>query len=204
MTDSSFQRDPSMVSLALVNPEKQPVSESCMLPTAESWPAFYDAHFDFVWRSVRRLGVSESSLEDATQEVFIVAFRRQADFEGRSSVRTWLYGIAFHVARRFARATARVCTEEISEGVPDCVGPTPQEALSRAQAVRTLYSLLDNLDPDKRSVFVMAELEQLSAPEISEITGVRLNTVYSRLRAARSEFEAALRRTRARFSWRET
>src|SRR3954470_17967759 len=74
-------------------------------PSLESkCSALYEEHFEFVWRSLRRLGVSAASLDDATQEVFVVVFRRLADFEGRSSVRTWLFGIAIHVAQHHMRA----------------------------------------------------------------------------------------------------
>ena len=75
-----------------------------------TWEAFYEAQFDFVWRSLRRLGVPASGLDDATQEVFLVAFRRASAFEGRSTFKTWLFGIAWNVARRAARRrTSRAC-----------------------------------------------------------------------------------------------
>lgn len=164
-----------------------------------TWDAFYEDHFDFVWRSLRRLGVPTSGLDDAAQEVFMVAFRRVAEFEGRSTLKTWLFGIAWNVARRAARGPARR-EEPLADVVPSSADQ--EESVSRAEAVRTLYEILDGLEPDKRAVFVMAELEEMTAPEIAEIAGVPLNTVYSRLRAARSDFDAALKRRRARDEWR--
>jgi RNA polymerase sigma-70 factor (ECF subfamily) len=147
--------------------------------------------------------VSPAILEDATQEVFLIAFERAEVFERRSSVRTWLHGIAFNVARRHFYATSRAPGERVSEVLVDDRNPNQEEVLVRKRAVEEIYALLDCLSPDQRAVFVLTELEQLSAPEIAEITGAPLNTVYSRLRLGRREFEAALRRKRARDDWRE-
>jgi len=167
----------------------------------QAWSALYDEHFDFVWRSLRRLGVPVSSLDDAAQEVFLVAFRRQGEFEGRSSYKTWLFGIAWNIARGLSRSPARR-EEPLSESVVDADTHSPQEAAARGEAIRTLYAVLDELEPERRAVFVMAELEEMSAREIADITGIPQNTVYSRLRAAREDFDAALRRRRARDEWR--
>jgi RNA polymerase sigma-70 factor, ECF subfamily len=165
-----------------------------------TWEELYAEHFDFVWRSLRRLGVPASSLDDAAQEVFLVVFRRASNFEGRSTLKTWLFGIAYNVARHAARSGLRR-EEPLPEHFPSAA-TNQEEAMSRAEAVRALYEVLDGLDAEKRAVFVMAELEEMTAPEISEISGIPLNTVYSRLRAARSDFDAALRRRRARDEWR--
>jgi RNA polymerase sigma-70 factor (ECF subfamily) len=167
-------------------------------PSEADWSGFYDAHFEFVWRSLRRLGVREANLDDAAQEVFLIVFRRQDAFEHRSSSKTWLYGIAFFVARRFARASARDASAPIPEELPDTREPTPHEVVARAQSVRLVHAALDLLEAEKRAVFVLAELEQLSAVEIAEVIGAPLNTVYSRLRAARRDFDGALRRIEAR------
>jgi RNA polymerase sigma-70 factor (ECF subfamily) len=166
-------------------------------------PAFeevYEQHFDFVWRSLRRLGVHPSGLDDAVQDVFLVVHRRLLEFEGRSALKTWIFGIALHVAQRAARTRARHPAEELRETIADA--HTPQDEAARREAITTLYALLDELDADKRAVFVMAELEQMTAPEIAEIARIPLNTVYSRLRAARREFEASLKRRQAHERWR--
>lgn len=167
-------------------------------PSAIEFDAVYEAWFPFVWRSLRRLGVAPSNVDDATQDVFLVAHRRLGDFEGRSSIKTWLFGIALRVARDHRRLVRR---KGGHEALPDTVrdaGPSPHDAMERAEAARLLESLLDALDEDRRAVFVLAELEQMSAPEMSEALGVPLNTVYSRLRAARADFEKALARHQRR------
>lgn len=174
-----------------------------MIPSRDHWAVFYDAHVGFIFRALRRLGVAPEGLEDATQEVFLIAFERAEAFEQRSSVRTWLHGIAFNVARRHFYAKGRSHAERLSEVLVDEHHPSQEEALVRKRAVEEIYALLDCLTPDQRAVFVLTELEQLSAPEIAEITGAPLNTVYSRLRLGRKEFDAALRRKRARDDWRK-
>jgi RNA polymerase sigma-70 factor, ECF subfamily len=159
----------------------------------------YEEHFAFVWRTVRRLGVPERSVDDAVQDVFVVVHRRLRSFEGRSSVRTWLYGIARRVAHDHRRRVGRKERgEALPDGLADPAAPSPDREVARLEAARLLYSILEGLDDEKREVFVLAELEQMTVPEIAEATGVNLNTVYSRLRAARQAFEAGVARVRAR------
>jgi RNA polymerase sigma-70 factor (ECF subfamily) len=168
-------------------------------PRPASFEAVYDEHFAFVWRTVRRLGVAERSIDDAAQDVFIVVHRRLGEFEGRSSIKSWLFGIARRVAKDHRRRSQRKDRgEALPETLADAAALSPREAASRAEALRVLYDILDNLDDDKREVFVLAELEQMTVPEIADAIAVNLNTVYSRLRAARRAFEDATARHRAR------
>jgi len=157
-----------------------------------SFEEIYAGHFDFVWRSLRRLGVPVAEVNDATQEVFIVVHRRLQDFEARSALKTWLFGISLRVASDRRRSARRRPEAPLGRDVPAPAFTDPHEAAARAQAVRVLYSLLEELSDEKRQVFVLAELEQMTAPEIAEALSINLNTVYSRLRAARREFDAAL------------
>ncbi len=159
----------------------------------------YEECFDFVWRSARRMGVAESSVDDVVQEVFLVAHRRLADFEGRSAVRTWLFGILIRVVSDHRRTIRRKGgLAPLPEGLACESAPCPAGEAERSQALSLLHRLLDELDDEKRAVFVLAELEQLTAPEIAEALSINLNTVYSRLRAARREFEKALERQKMR------
>jgi RNA polymerase sigma-70 factor, ECF subfamily len=159
----------------------------------------YQEHFDFVWRSARRLGVPQSAVDDVVQEVFIVVHRQLATFEARSSMKTWLFGILRNLVLRQRRSWARRGREEIlEESAAVAAEAGADEQLAESQARRVLHALLAGLDDDKRAVFVLAELEQMSAPDIAEATGLKLNTVYSRLRLARAEMERALERHRAR------
>lgn len=173
-------------------------------PPALDFESVYEAHFDFVWRSMGHLGVEPAAVEDAAQDVFVIAHRRLADFEGRSSVQTWLFAIALRVARDHRRAARRkrghglVPEAEVDTADVLDPAPSPLESASRAEAARRLRAILDELDEDRRAVFILAELEEMSVPEIAEAVGAHLNTVYTRLRLARRDFNEAVARHAAR------
>ncbi|MFO0759273.1 MAG: sigma-70 family RNA polymerase sigma factor [Byssovorax sp.] len=151
----------------------------------------------FVWRSLRRLGVREADVEDVCQEVFLVVHRRLADFEGRSSLRTWIYGICLRSAARYRRRPHRG-REDIASTPPEqTVAPTQDDDLERRQALAQLDRALDELDDDKRAVFVLYELEELTMAQIAEAAGCPIQTAYSRLHAARRIVTAALSRVSA-------
>jgi len=159
----------------------------------------YRDHFAFVWRSAKRLGARDASLDDVVQEVFVIVHRRLEEFEGRSSLRTWLFGITLRVVRDHRRRVQR--TPEAGPVDPDTLrtsAPGPGDSVERAEAVRLLHALLDELDHERREVFVMAELEQMTMPEIAGAIGINVNTAYARLRAARATFDAAVARHHAR------
>jgi RNA polymerase sigma-70 factor (ECF subfamily) len=158
--------------------------------------AVYGGYFRAIWRTLRRLGVPPSQLDDAAQDVFVVVHRRLPEFDGRS-LRGWLYAIAVRVASDYRRGRARQNGVPLSESLVD-PGLDPGRSRELQESVQLLHTLLGELEEPKRAVFVLGELEELRVPEIAEALGQNLNTVYSRLRAARAEFEAALRRHRAR------
>ncbi|MBV1859959.1 MAG: RNA polymerase sigma factor [Nannocystaceae bacterium] len=155
----------------------------------------YEAHWRFVWRSVRKMGISESRIEDVVQDIFIVVSRQLEHFEGRSSIRTWLYGIAFRVAQEDHR---RRLKEARPSQAPTENPAGPEAYAQRVQAAQLLHELLAELPEDQRIVFVMTDLDGLSPREVSESTGVGINTVYSRLRRAREHLERATERLRVR------
>jgi RNA polymerase sigma-70 factor (ECF subfamily) len=170
-----------------------------------AFASFYDDNVDFVHRGARRLGIEHDAVEDVVQEVFLVAHRRRSDFRGDASVKTWLYGILINVSRLHRRTAVRsalhgVIDRAAPEGdtarVADARGRRPDALAEAAEAYRILLQVLDQLDDDKREVFVLAELEQLTIPEIADIVGIKVNTAYSRLRLARAAFQDLLARTR--------
>jgi RNA polymerase sigma-70 factor, ECF subfamily len=171
------------------------------LPSFES---IYENHFPYIWRSVQRLGVSASQTDDVVQEVFIIAHRKLPTFEGRSSIKTWLYGIALHVARhQRTRERQNDRHQPLDEnGMRAPTTARPDRVAEATEAARVVNMILDAMDDDQREVFVLAELEELSAPEIAEILNVKLNTIYSRLRLARDAFAKAAARHRAQDDWR--
>lgn len=168
--------------------------------TAESHEALrelYEAHFAFVWRSLRALGVDPGQLDDAAQEVFLVAHRRRLDFEGRSALKTWLFGIAFRVAANFRRSARRHPTDPLSLELP-ADAPDPERRAEHAEAARFVESFLRGLDDHLRAAFTACVLEQMTGPEAAEALGVNVNTLSSRLRIARERFNAALEKRGAK------
>jgi len=163
-----------------------------------SFEEIYDEHFDYVWRMVRRVGVADASVDDVVQNVFIIVHRKLPSFEGRSKVRTWIYGIVRRVVSDYRRSRSRRNpTAQIDEPLQDFRAQSPAELAERKEANALLHEILSRFDDEKREVFILAEMEQMTAPEIAEATGVKLNTVYSRLRAARASFNQAVARLRA-------
>jgi RNA polymerase sigma-70 factor, ECF subfamily len=160
----------------------------------------YDEHFRFVWRSLRRLGVGESDVADAVQDVFLVVHRRLEEFEGRSKVTTWLYGICYRVARdrrRLAHARRRTDDDaELSDHPDDRVDITAEA--ERRQGFELLSAMLDEMPIEQRAVFVLFELDAMSGESIAEALSIPLGTVYSRLRLARDQFRKSLSRLQAR------
>lgn len=163
-------------------------------PEPPSLAQIFREYGPFVWRGLRRLGVPECDVEDVCQEVFVVVHRKLGDFEGRSSLRTWIYGICARTASDYRRS-GRVRREVVTDAPPDA----PQEggqhdAVAMRQARATLDRILDELDDDKRSVFVLYEIEELTMAEVAEALGCPLQTAYSRLHAARKVVEAGVAR----------
>ncbi len=162
--------------------------------------AIYEENLTYIWRAARRLGIDPADTDDVVQEVFLVAHRRLPEFEGRAQVKTWLFKILVRVVRHYFRTQKRKPGHRPSEAPHEIDGlhapsaSSPAEAAERAEAVRILDGLLARLDADKREVFVLAEIEELSVVEIADVLGANLNTVYSRLRSARQVFERALER----------
>lgn len=156
----------------------------------------------FVIRSLAVLRVPPASLDDAAQEVFLVVFRKLAGFEGRSTLRTWIYGIVVHVARALRRTAHQRHLGNAEDLFPLAdVLAAPHgtvEEVERADDLRRLARALGSLADEKREVLVACDLEQLPVPELAEALGENVNTVYSRLRVARQELVAAVARDRAK------
>jgi RNA polymerase sigma-70 factor (ECF subfamily) len=158
---------------------------------------FYEDHVRFVWRALARLGVDESDLPDAAQEVFVVVHRKLSEFEGRSKVTTWLFSICMRVASdRRRRAHVRF---EIPHHDPSG-SPLEGDAgpFTHAHAKELLAVILDGMPDEQRVVFALFELEGLSGEEIAELLDVPEGTVRSRLRLARNAFQQAVSRLEAR------
>ncbi len=154
-------------------------------PTRADFDALYRAHAPFVWRSLRRLGVREAALDDATQEVFVVVHRRFAEFRPGPTERAWLFAIAQRVAsdqRRWLRRKGNLMPipeQAVAEG------RSPFEGAVRREASDWLLAFLDQLDEPRRDAFILSELEQMTFAEVSETLRVNANTIASRVASAR-------------------
>jgi len=160
-----------------------------------------DQHFREVWRVLRRLGISNATVDDAAQQVFIVAAQKLAQIRPGSE-RAFLMSTAVRVAANARRAA--VVREIADASVAEQVDPTPSaEFLLDEKRLRLLLDrVLDALPDEQRSVFVLFELEGLSATHIAELLDIPAGTVASRLRRAREQFHAAAKRIRAQMAFR--
>jgi RNA polymerase sigma-70 factor (ECF subfamily) len=168
-------------------------------PSTAEFRLLFREQFRFVCLSLRRLGVADRDVEDVAQEVFVTVHRKLDTYDSTRSIRVWLFGICLRAAwahRRLAWQRRRV-DEETSPEVP-ADAPLPDEELAAEQDRRLVLAALDGIDPQRRPVFVMYDLEEFTVAEIAETLSIPVNTVYSRLRVAREEFRQQLTRLRAR------
>ena len=158
----------------------------------------YKQEFGYAWRTLRRLGVRESDLPDLAHDFFIVVFRHLSDFDTARPVRPWLFGIAFRVVSDYRRSApfkreALGDTPEIADRAPPA-----DEQIAERQAREAVMRVLDALDLDRRAVLVMHDIDGHPVPEIAAALAIPVPTAYSRLRLAREDVAAAVKRLRAR------
>ncbi|HVY30837.1 MAG TPA: sigma-70 family RNA polymerase sigma factor [Polyangiaceae bacterium] len=164
----------------------------------------YERHADFVWRTLRRLGVTDAEARDAAHDVFLIVHAHLDRFEGRSSLSTWLFAICRSVARDFRRRERRDGRARARDWVPVDVDEAIDlradvgRAAEHQQQLLELERILSTLSSEQRNVFVLFEIEKLTGEEIAEALAIPLGTVYSRLQLARKSFRAEIERTRAR------
>jgi RNA polymerase sigma-70 factor (ECF subfamily) len=162
--------------------------------------SMYDGHVDFVWRNLRRLGVCEADVDDKTQEVFVIAHRRFGDFEERGhGPRAWLFQIVLRIASDARRHRKRhpVDPDGGTAQERESIAPPQAEAIAHRERLDFLDRALATIEVGRRAVLLLHEIEEMTAPEIAEVMGIPLNTVYSRLRVARGELDDAVELLRA-------
>jgi RNA polymerase sigma-70 factor (ECF subfamily) len=162
-------------------------------PTAKS---VYEEHARFVWLTLQRFGVQSTDLADLAHDVFVVVHRRIGTFDNTSRMTTWLFGICLRVAANYRRRQRHVLSEAaLRERASDEVVQVPaDEMLARRQERASAERVLAKLPLDKRAVFVMFEIENLSCQEIAELMGIPIGTVHSRLHGARAQIERIVAR----------
>jgi len=156
--------------------------------------ALMNDHFDFIWRQVRRLGLPHDAADDATQQVFIIASRK-LDEIARGRERSFLFGTAMRVASDARRAAARQ-RARVTDDAGDSPDRTPgaDELLDRHRARAALDDILAGMELDLRAVFVLFELEEMTMADIATLLECPPGTIASRLRRARAQFQAAVKR----------
>jgi len=177
-------------------PRPETIRETAETPDFQS---VFAENFGYVWGALRRLGVAERDLEDLAQDVFVRVFGQLERFDGRRPLRPWLFGFAFRVAsdyRRLARNRREVLDPEHDRTADQA--PSALDHVLHTEALLLAKTALDELDLDRLAVFILHELDDCPMPEVAEALNIPLNTAYSRLRLAREQFVACVRRLRLR------
>lgn len=155
--------------------------------TPQGLRRIYDANHRFVRRNAVRLGIPRDHADDVVQEVFVTLVRRAADLGEFRSMRALLFAVTRRVCANYRRKLQRVALQPLPSAALRVVD---DDGFDRVEAAHTVTRFLARLDEPRRVVFVLAELEGMSAPEIADaLGGVNINTVYTRLRAARERFK---------------
>jgi RNA polymerase sigma-70 factor (ECF subfamily) len=149
-----------------------------------SFRQIFDEHASAVGRTLRYLGVPEAELTDAAQDVFLVVDRRYGEFEGRSTVATWIRQICVRVAFTYKRRRRRRREDVVSEPPETQVEADQHADIERRQGRALLTRVLDTLDDDLRAVIVLHDIERLPMREVAEALGCPVQTAYSRRNAA--------------------
>jgi RNA polymerase sigma-70 factor, ECF subfamily len=157
----------------------------------------FEREFDYVWLSLRRLGVDERDLEDVAQDVFVQLYGRLDEYDASRPMRPWLFGFAFRCAsdwRRLARHRIKLVGEVVE--VVSTARPA-DESLALEEDLRLLLRALERVRLERRAVLILYELDEIPMKEIAASLGIPLFTAYSRLRVAREELTSAIARLRA-------
>jgi RNA polymerase sigma-70 factor (ECF subfamily) len=157
----------------------------------------YEAEFDYVFHSLRRLGVPARDLEDLCHDVFL-AFHRGTGYDPARPIKPWLFGIAFRVASDYRRRAQNRYELPSELGDPPDAAPRADDQVEAQERRRLVLAALQSVELARRAVFVMHDIDGWSMPEIAQVLDAPLNTLYSRLRLARTEFAEAVRRHTAR------
>jgi RNA polymerase sigma-70 factor (ECF subfamily) len=175
---------------------EQPRDAPAACLVVRDFESIYREHFDFACRSLRVLGVAVDALEDAAQDVFGIASRRLAEFEGNSSLKTWIFAIVQRVAanhrRSDRRKRARLEPFEPERAAGEA--PSPESQAQAAQSAALIQAFCDQLDEGRRALLVLGLIEGVPMRELASTLGIALQTAYSRTRALRRDLELYLRR----------
>lgn len=163
-------------------------------PLVIDFADIFKAHFEYVWHSLRRLGVQERDLEDVVHDVFVTVHPRLGAYDPARPLRPWLFAFACRAASDYRRqARHRVALTDDPDALCD-PAPAVDEQVASRQELEFVARALDTLEFDRRAVFILHEIDGVSIPEVASALEIPTNTAYSRLRLARADFGAAVRR----------
>lgn len=183
-----------MLSIATALRWRPQVQNACDVDSRR-FEEIYRRHFSFAWRTLRAMGVPESQVDDAVQEVFIIVFRRLATYREEASFSAWLFGIIRRVASDHRRSLKRkghhvpIEEETIASRKKDV-----QTEISNKEALAIVEEFTQTLDEERRAIFVLAVLEEMSVVDVSKAIGLNANTVYSRLRVLKSSMKSFVKK----------
>ena len=167
-------------------------------PQAPSLRDLFAMHAPYVWNALRRLGVPAPDLEDLTHDVFLQVHRHLPEYDPKRPVRPWLFGFAYRIASQHRRRAHHRRETHFEPDLATYGGSGPEETRSRRTGATVVIAALQAIDLQRRAVFVLYELDGASMSEIALSLEIPPNTAYSRLRVARAEFAAAVKRIQAR------
>lgn len=160
---------------------------------AARFEEIFEAQLPYVWTSLKRLGVAPRDLEDVAHELFLQVLKRLPECDMSQPIRPWLFAFAVRYAADYRRL-ARHKTDLLGSEEPVATSSSPEGALAAVERERLVLRALESIDMDRRAVFVLHELDEVPMSEITTALGIPLHTGYSRLRVAREEFVAGVRR----------
>jgi RNA polymerase sigma-70 factor (ECF subfamily) len=155
----------------------------------------FDAHYDYVWCSLRRLGVQERDLEDVTHDLFLTVNEKLTQLDPARPIKPWLFAFAVRMASDY-RKLARNRSTELTSSPEMEAADNQEDALATKDTARLLHAALDELSMELRAVIVLYEIDETPMKEIAEALQIPVNTAYSRLRLAREQCAATITRLR--------
>ncbi|HWZ91356.1 MAG TPA: sigma-70 family RNA polymerase sigma factor [Polyangiaceae bacterium] len=163
--------------------------------TDAEFKSIYDSHFNLIWRALKRYGIPDSDMMDLTQKVFLTAFLKLPEFEGRSRISTWLWGIARRVASSHRQSS--MVQNEVPTDIEELDLAVEDEVTAESPRQSAVERILAKIPEPQRVVFLLFEVEEMEGLEIAALLDIPLGTVRSRLRYAREVFRRETERLAA-------
>lgn len=175
----------------MADPQVTELRASTREDRERAWRALYEAHVDRIYRLAFKFGVREAEVEDVTQRIFVIAHERLAEVERVDDVGAWLRGIGVRVIADHHRWwRVRVVKRWlVSDTMTPEQGRGPEQDASARHTQARVAEVLERMSPKLREALVLLEMEECAPAEVAAITGAPVNTVRSRARLAREQFE---------------